>query len=82
MGRILFFVIIALLIALGIYTTRSKKIRDELRAEQKRDRRKDKASSEPMVRCAHCGLHVPRSEALPREGHYYCCAEHREQGPR
>jgi uncharacterized protein len=31
-----------------------------------------------MVRCAQCGLHIPQGEALEREGHYYCCAEHRD----
>lgn len=36
---------------------------------------------EAMLRCAHCGLHVPRSEALMLGEHAYCSAAHRERGP-
>jgi uncharacterized protein len=35
-----------------------------------------------MVDCAHCGLHLPASEALRDGAHAYCCAEHRAAGPR
>lgn len=42
------------------------------------------AKSEPqaMVACAHCGLHLPRAEALEHAHRHYCCAEHRSAGPR
>lgn len=30
----------------------------------------------PMVRCAHCGLHLPSSEAVAADGRLYCCQEH------
>lgn len=29
-----------------------------------------------MVACQHCGLHLPRSEALTHSQRHYCCAEH------
>ena len=32
---------------------------------------------EDMVRCAHCGVHLPRSEALPGRGGLFCGAPHR-----
>lgn len=32
----------------------------------------------PMVRCAHCGLHVPKNQAIEKNGEYYCCEEHRD----
>lgn len=36
----------------------------------------------PMVECAHCGLHLPRSDALEGEGgRYFCGAPHRRLGP-
>lgn len=35
-----------------------------------------------MVACAHCGLHLPRSEALAEAGHFYCTREHQGLGPR
>ncbi|HWH82309.1 MAG TPA: PP0621 family protein [Burkholderiaceae bacterium] len=31
----------------------------------------------PMLRCAQCGLHLPRDEALPGRGGVFCGAEHR-----
>ena len=31
---------------------------------------------ESMVVCAHCGVHLPRSEALTNGPRHYCCAEH------
>lgn len=31
-----------------------------------------------MVRCAHCGVHLPQVDALQGvRGNDYCCAEHR-----
>ena len=30
-----------------------------------------------MLRCAHCGLHLPRDEALPGRGGVFCDAAHR-----
>ena len=37
---------------------------------------------QPMVSCAHCGLHLPQSDALEGEGgRHYCSAEHRLLGP-
>lgn len=36
----------------------------------------------PMVRCAHCGVHVPASGALANADRWYCSRQHLEQGPR
>ena len=32
---------------------------------------------QPMLRCAHCGLHLPRDESLPGRGGVFCDAAHR-----
>jgi uncharacterized protein len=38
---------------------------------------------ESMVRCAHCGLHLPEGDAVKTpDGHRYCTAAHRDLGPR
>ncbi len=37
-----------------------------------------KAKPEDMVQCAHCGLHLPRSDALLGEGGLFCGAQHRQ----
>lgn len=34
-----------------------------------------------MLRCAHCGVHVPHNEAVQHQGQSYCSPEHRQQGP-
>lgn len=39
-------------------------------------------ASEPMVRCAHCGIHLPRSEALLQGGQTWCGSEHARLGAR
>jgi uncharacterized protein len=31
-----------------------------------------------MVRCAHCGLHLPASDAIQGRKALYCSAEHRK----
>jgi uncharacterized protein len=28
------------------------------------------------VSCAHCGLHIPKQEALVRDNRYFCCEQH------
>ncbi|WP_251865486.1 PP0621 family protein [Achromobacter sp. Marseille-Q4962] len=38
------------------------------------------AATETMVRCAHCGIHLPRSEALLQGGQTWCSAEHARLG--
>jgi uncharacterized protein len=53
-----------------------------IRAHQRRSRRGsggsgDRGAEEDMVRCAHCGLHLPRSESLGSGQIFYCTPEHR-----
>ncbi|MDH5534499.1 MAG: PP0621 family protein [Betaproteobacteria bacterium] len=36
-------------------------------------------SGENMVRCARCGLHLPRSESIVADTDYFCCSEHKRQ---
>ncbi|HHJ16431.1 MAG TPA: hypothetical protein ENJ80_07010 [Gammaproteobacteria bacterium] len=32
-----------------------------------------------MVRCARCGMFVPRDEAIKDNERYYCCSQHRDE---
>ncbi len=34
------------------------------------------AAPEDMVRCAQCGVHLPRSESVGRDEQRYCSEEH------
>ncbi len=40
------------------------------------------SSPESMVRCAHCGVHLPRSEAALLGGETWCSREHAQLGVR
>lgn len=35
------------------------------------------AATEDMVRCAQCGVHLPKSESILASGNFYCCDAHR-----
>jgi uncharacterized protein len=34
-------------------------------------------NNEDMVKCVHCGVHMPLSEATLSKGNYFCSNEHR-----
>ena len=40
-----------------------------------------RGGAEDMVSCAHCGVHLPRSEALAARSLHYCSASHRDAAP-
>jgi uncharacterized protein len=37
------------------------------------------AQAEEMVRCAKCGVHLPKSESILSGGNYYCSDAHRRE---
>jgi uncharacterized protein len=45
------------------------------KAERSRHR---PAKDEDMVRCVHCGLHLPRSESVLSGDLFYCSPDHRQ----
>jgi uncharacterized protein len=49
---------------------------------RKRSRPAAPPPGESMVPCAHCGVNVPRSEALESAGRFFCSEEHRRVGTR
>jgi len=40
--------------------------------------KQDNPVAEDMVRCAHCGVHLPKSESILAGGNFFCCTEHRD----
>ena len=34
--------------------------------------------AEDMVKCAHCGVNLPRSEAIFSKGEFFCTQEHHQ----
>jgi uncharacterized protein len=69
MGKLLFFGLLALVIYLLL-----KKSSRPQRAEP------PNKGVEDMVRCARCGVHLPRSESILSGGEFYCCEAHRAEG--
>jgi uncharacterized protein len=59
-------------------------IRRALRGPVQKTDLQKKAEAAPgdLVRCAHCGVHLPRSEARQAEGLLYCSEEHARLGRR
>lgn len=54
-----------------------------LRSNQRHNRDARNALSQPplaedMVRCAQCGIHLPRSEGILSAQKTFCCVEHRD----
>ncbi len=49
-----------------------------LRSFRRNEPLQDNPSVEDMVRCVHCGVHLPKSESILSGGNFFCCAEHRE----
>ncbi len=39
---------------------------------------RDSAAAEDMVRCVHCGVHLPKSESILSGGNIFCSTEHRD----
>jgi uncharacterized protein len=72
MGRVLFFVLLGVAVYIAFRF---------LRVTQRRSNRAasgdSRSVSEPMISCAHCGLNVPRSEAVAADGRWYCSESHR-----
>ena len=49
-----------------------------IRSYRKKTPQQDKPATEDMVRCAQCGVHLPRSESVEAGGQFFCGAEHRD----
>lgn len=69
MSRLLLLVVIAAAVYLLIRSYRRKS------EEQQKEE-----VAEDMVRCAHCGVHLPRSESFKAGDEFYCSAAHRDAG--
>jgi uncharacterized protein len=44
----------------------------------RREHESKNATGEDMVRCVHCGVHLPRSESIISHGESFCTNEHRQ----
>lgn len=44
------------------------------------DKQAHKPTVEDMVKCAHCSVNLPRSEAIYSGGDFFCTPEHKSLG--
>lgn len=72
--------VVAIVLLLWLVFGRRRGRRDAA-APPRRPPKPPKSSAEGMVACAHCGVHLPRSEALVDGARLYCSAAHRLAGP-
>lgn len=72
-------VLIVIIIAVGVWRSQRRAEARERRqaASPRNPSNAPLAAPQDMVECAHCGLHLPRSEAIEAAGRSYCSAEHR-----
>jgi len=73
MGKLLT-IVLGLLLAYWILKRFGKAI-------ARRDEPSAPAAGEDMVRCLHCGVHLPRSESIMEGGKFFCSPEHRKRQP-
>jgi len=66
MSRLLMLIAIAVVIYLLIKSYRKKMPQQ------------DNKIAEDMVRCAHCGVHLPKGESIQAEEQFFCSASHRD----
>jgi uncharacterized protein len=70
--------IVGLAIALLLWWLFGRSARGDSKPPRRRGGAERDAEAEAMVACAHCGVHLPRSDALAARGLHYCSATHRD----
>ena len=81
MGKLLFWVVVIALVWAGFSLLRVSQRRAEQREVQRRLERDAELRPQRIIACAHCGLHLPWSDAVHGRGpddRSYCCIEHRD----
>lgn len=64
--------------AIVLWVLRAKKTVSSIQQQQRKSAEAGPADVEVMLQCAHCGIHLPQSEAvLNPTGEPYCSVEHR-----
>ena len=55
--------------------------RDDARTRAPGDPHAPASTAEEMVACAHCGVHLPKGEAVGDSAGWFCSPEHRDARP-
>jgi len=68
LSRLLFFILVIVVVYRLLKSYRKQLSNDEEIAPQE---------AEDMVRCIHCGVHLPKRESILTGNEYYCSEAHR-----
>lgn len=71
MGRIF---LVLVLLAVSLYIV--KYLRTKLDRPPKELKKDDQSNQNKMVKCLHCGLHIPENEAIKQGDKVFCSLEH------
>lgn len=81
MGKYLFWGVVAIGLLVGTRILARKAAgQGPKRPSFKFKSKQDDREAESMVRCAHCGVHLPRSEALLLGNQTWCSQDHAKLG--
>lgn len=78
MAKFLIWIVIILAVMLVARMISHRNARQRMEAQ--RDPATRAEGVEPMVRCAHCQIYLPRSEAFMSQGRTWCSADHARLG--
>lgn len=81
MSKLLFWVVV-IVVALLAMRLLARSAVPRQRRPKPTPRRTTPRRVQSMVPCAHCGVHLPATEAVTQSGVSYCCAEHARAGRR
>lgn len=70
------YLLVLMVVGVAFWIWRNNR-KDALQARQPRQAPR---VPQAVVRCAHCGVHVPQTDAVVRNGVSYCCVEHAAAG--
>ncbi len=69
MGKVVFWIVVVFVVLLGL---RLVNVAEAKRRARDAARTNGPAPNDTMVRCARCGVYLPRAEALPSGSGYLC----------
>lgn len=82
MGKILFWAVIVLAVLTAARILAHKARAANAPTAPRKPLQASPDQSESIVRCAHCGIHLPRSDAYLMQGETWCSKDHARLGVR
>ena len=72
MGKVVFWLVVTFAVLLGLRLLTVAKAKRERSQRDAANRAERDRLGEPMVRCAECGVFLPKAEALPVPQGFHC----------